>query len=67
MGRGRKRAPGGRGRRPSDYNRDCETFGKKLDVINFHLERGMKATLEKFFISLTPAGLEEKVNFRVAK
>ncbi|OWZ19313.1 LOW QUALITY PROTEIN: hypothetical protein PHMEG_0006462 [Phytophthora megakarya] len=46
MRRGRKRAPGGRSRHPSAYNRACDTFGKKLDVINFHLEHGMKATLE---------------------
>ncbi|KAG1687459.1 hypothetical protein DVH05_005150 [Phytophthora capsici] len=60
MARGRKASPGSLGRRPNAYKRDCETFGKKLDVINFYSQHGMQATLAKYYSHLADTSLESK-------
>ncbi|ETI41643.1 hypothetical protein F443_13143 [Phytophthora nicotianae P1569] len=49
MTRGRKRAPGGRGRQPSSYQREVDSYAKRLEVITFHDTNGMPATLDKFY------------------
>lgn len=61
MPRGRKRSPGGQGRRKTKYSRANDTYGKKLDVIN-HLRQtdDMQRTLDEFFGHLTPANRETK-------
>ncbi|OWZ18306.1 hypothetical protein PHMEG_0007615 [Phytophthora megakarya] len=44
-----KRTPGGAGRRPAGYSRDCETLKKKLDVINFFKANGDMQLTHAFF------------------
>ncbi|ETO69042.1 hypothetical protein F444_14272 [Phytophthora nicotianae P1976] len=48
MPQGRKRAPGGGGRQSSNYQREVETYQKRLEVINFHDNNGMQATLDNW-------------------
>eukprot|EP00644_Phytophthora_capsici_P005038 jgi/Phyca11/96846/e_gw1.1.692.1 len=57
MTRGRSRAPGGAGRKPNGYKRECESYTKKLDVINFLRDNNddMDATLDRFYCQLIPA------------
>lgn len=60
MARGRKRAPGSSGRRDNGHTRDCESFSKKLDIINYVRDHGMPATLNKFYSHLTKPKRESK-------
>ncbi|KAL3663666.1 hypothetical protein V7S43_011081 [Phytophthora oleae] len=61
MARGRKRTPGGAGRRPAGYLRDCETFKKNLNVINFFKAKGdMQLTLDDFYSHLIPSKRDTK-------
>ncbi|ETO79043.1 hypothetical protein F441_06136 [Phytophthora nicotianae CJ01A1] len=62
MPRGRKRARGGGGRQSSNYQREVETYQKKLEVINFHDNNGMQATLDKFYQHLVQKSVKINKN-----
>lgn len=60
MARGRKRTPCGRGRRANQYSRECESYTKKLAVIDFLKDNNMQETLDKFYSHLISSKRESK-------